>query len=84
MLPSLVEKIWHLLLAKRRLSQYMLMVIVTPSLILILTVVSGIQQKSDTCQGLKSLSSNLTASQNTALKEIISKTYVFGDKMTKY
>ena len=41
----------------------MLMVIVAPSLILILTVVSGIQQKSDICQVLKSLSSNLTASQ---------------------
>ena len=53
-------------------------------LILILTVVSGIQQKSDICQVLKHLSSNLTASQNTALKEIISQTYVFGDKMTKY
>ena len=62
----------------------MLIVIVAPSLILILTVVSGIQQKSDICQVLKNLSSNLTASQNTALKEIISQTYVFGDKMTKY
>ena len=43
--------------------QYMLMVIVALSLILVLTVVSGTQQKSDICQVLKNLSSNLTASQ---------------------
>ena len=62
----------------------MSMVIVAPSLILILTAVSGIQQKSDICQVLKHLSSNLTASQKTALKEIIRQTFVFGDRITKY
>ena len=36
---------------------------VAPSLIFILTVVSGIQQKSDICKVLKNLSSDLTASQ---------------------
>ena len=62
MLTSLVEKKYGIYL-KQRGVQNMLMVIVAPSLILILTVVSGIQQKSDICQVLKSLSSNLTASQ---------------------
>ena len=57
----------------------MLMVIVAPSLILIPTVVSGIQQKTDICQVLQNLSSNLTDHKNTALKEIISQTYVYGD-----
>ena len=62
MLTSLVEK--YSIYLKQRDVQYMLMVIVAPSLILILTVVSGIQQISDICQVLKNLSSNLTASQN--------------------
>ena len=62
MLTSLVEK-YGIYLYQRDV-QYMLMVIVTPSFILILTVVSGIQQKSDICQVLKNLSSDLTASQN--------------------
>ena len=61
MLKSLVEK--YGIYLKQRDVQYMLMVIVAPSFILILTVVSGIQQKSDVCQVLKNLSSNLTASQ---------------------
>ena len=51
------------LMYKQRDVQYMLMVIVALSLILVLTIVSGIQQKSDICQVLKYLSSNLTASQ---------------------
>ena len=62
MLTSLVEK--YSIYLKQRDVQYMLMVIVAPSLILILTVVSGIQQISDICQVLKNLSSNLTTSQN--------------------
>ena len=64
MLTSLVEK--YGIYFKPRdvcLVQYILMVIVAPSLILILTVVSGIQQTSDICQVLKNLSSNLTALQ---------------------
>ena len=48
---------------KQRDIQYMLMVIVALSLILVLTGVSDTQQKSDICQVLKNLSSNLTASQ---------------------
>ena len=51
------------LMYKQRDVQYMLMVIVALSLILVLTVVSDTQQKSDVCQVLKNLSSNLTASQ---------------------
>ena len=50
------------LMYKQRDVQYMLMVIVALSLILVLTVVSDTQQKSDTYQVLKKLSSNLTAS----------------------
>ena len=55
---------------------------VAPSLIFILTVVSGIQQKSDICQVLKIYLQILRHHKNTALKEIISQTYAFGDKMT--
>ena len=62
MLTRLVEKSGIYL--KQRDVQYMLMVIVAPSFIFILTVVSGIQQNSDVCQVRKNLSSNLTASQN--------------------
>ena len=51
------------LLYKQRDVQYMLMVIVALSLILVLTVVSDTQQKSDVFQVLKNLPSNLTASQ---------------------
>ena len=51
------------LMYKQRDVQYMLMVIVALSLILVLTVVSDTQQKSDVCQVLKNLFSNLTASQ---------------------
>ena len=61
MLTSLVEK--YGIYLKQRDVQYMSMVIVAPSLILILAVVSGIQQKIDICQVLKYISSNLTASQ---------------------
>ena len=51
------------LMYKLRDVQYMLMVNVALSLILVLTVVLGTQQKSDICQVLKYLSSNLKASQ---------------------
>ena len=51
------------LIYKQRDVQYVLMVIVALSLILVLTVVSDTQQKSHICQVLKNLSSNLTASQ---------------------
>ena len=51
------------LICKQRDVQYMLMVIVALSLILVLTVVSDTQQKSHICQVLKNLSSNFTASQ---------------------
>ena len=51
------------LMYKQRVAQYMLMVIVALSLFLLLTVVSDTQQKSDICQVLKNLSSNLTTSQ---------------------
>ena len=51
---------------------------------IILTVVSGIQEKSDICQALKNLSSNLTASRKHHTEKIISQTYVLADKMTKY
>ena len=51
MLTSLVEK--YGIYFKQRDVQYILMFIVAPSLILILIVVSGIQQKSDICQVLK-------------------------------
>ena len=73
MLTSLVEK--HDICFTQRDVQYMLMIIVGQSLILILTVVSALnknlmyaksvydQQKSDVCQVLKNLSSNLTAPQ---------------------
>ena len=61
MLTGLVEK--YGIYLKQIDVQYMLMVIVASSLILIPSVVSGIQQKSDICQVLKNLSSNLTASQ---------------------
>ena len=61
MLTSLVET--YDIYLKQRDVQYMLLDIVTPSLILILTVVPGIQQISDICQVLNNLSSNLTASQ---------------------
>ena len=61
MLSSLVDK--YGIYVKQRDVQYMLMVIVASSFVLILTVVSGIQQKSDVCQVKKNLSSNLTASQ---------------------
>ena len=50
-------------LSKETFRSVHVMVIVAPSLILILTVVSGIQQKSDICQVLKNQSSNLAASQ---------------------
>ena len=82
MLTSLVEI--YGIYFKQRDVQYMLMVIVAPTLILILTVVSGIQQKSDICQVLKIYLQILRHHKNTALKEIISQTYVFGDRMTKY
>ena len=51
------------LIYKQRDVQYMLMVIVALSFILVLTVVSGAHQKSDICQVLNNISSNLTASQ---------------------
>ena len=82
MLTSLVEK--YDIYFKQRDVQYMFMVIVAPSLILILTDVSGIQQKSDICQVQKNNLQILRHHKNTVLKEITSETYVFGDKMTKY
>ena len=51
------------LIYKQRDVQYMLMVIVALSFILVLTVVSGAHQKSDICQSLNNISLNLTASQ---------------------
>ena len=51
------------LIYEQRDVQYMLMIIVALSLILVLTVVSDTQQKSDVCQVLKNLSSNFMASQ---------------------
>ena len=51
------------LMYKQRDVHYMLMVIMAMSLILVLSVVLGTQQKSDIFQVLINLFSNLTASQ---------------------
>ena len=62
MLTSLVENM-AFTLSKETFSSVHINGFVAPSLIFMLTVVSGIQQKSDICQVLKKFSSNLTASQ---------------------
>ena len=74
MLTSLVEK--YDIYFKQRDVRYMLMVIVAPSLILILTDVSGVQQKSDICQAQKNNLQILRHHKKTALKEITCETYV--------